>query len=160
MKEPGLRELKAKLDRLEWIELDPKVVAAKNIVWAERKPQVDAIKAKIAELQSKRPEPKPRWPLCTPPKVLAICEAYWRGTTEYHTFRIHCWNDKVVCTSWPSGGYSDNGGWHATSACFHFLSLNEKEHTLGSNRPKTIGKELVGRQSAKQLESALAERTS
>ena len=153
--EVGLRELKDQLTMLEWIDGDPKVNAARAIVRTERMPRINALKAKIAELQAKRPGPKPRWPENTPANVLAVCNLYWRGTTEFYTFRIHCWNDKFVCTSYPSGGYSDNGGWHPTSACFHFLSLTEREY----GRIKRVGSDLEGRQSAKQLEVGLNERT-
>jgi hypothetical protein len=126
-----------------------------NEVIEERSPRIKELEKLIAEAREERPVKKPRWPAETPGKVIEACNEYWGGTEEYRTFRIHCWNDKLVCTSYPSGGYSDNGGWHPTSACFHFLNMTEKEY----GKPKRIGSDLEGRQSQKKLEAELAERT-
>lgn len=146
--ELGLRSLKAELSSLEWVEMDPKVRAAREAVRAERKPIVDALKKQIAELQAKRPEKKLRWPENTPANILSACERYWGGTTELATFRIHMWNDKAVWTSYPSGGYSDNGGWNPTPVNYDLISLTEKDQfdrkfkVLANIRRRTSEKEL------------------
>lgn len=150
-----LRDLSRELDRLHYVNNDPRVYAAIELVRKERAPQIEALRDQITKLRAKRPEKKPRWSDNTPRAVLDTCAKYWQGTTEYYTFRIHCWNSKGVCTSYPSGGYSDNGGWHPTSASFHFISLIDKQYS----KPKGIGKYLEGRQSAKQLALKLAEYT-
>lgn len=150
----GIRELKIEVDRLLRVDNDPRVRAAKELVRQERKPQVEALEKQIEELQDKRPEKKPRWPANTPEAVLKACAAYWSGTTEFATYRIHCWNEKGACTSYPSGGYSNNMGWNPTPACFHFISLTELEY----RKPKIVGQDLSGRQSQKVLDATLAER--
>ena len=153
-----IQELKIELDRLLRVGNDPRVQAAKAMVQAERLPQVTALEAQINKLRDKRPEKKPRWPQDTPSNVLEVCKKYWNGTVEYATFRIHCWNDKLVCTSYPSGGYSTVGGWTPTPACFHFISLSEIDG-FASRKPKRIGQDLEGRQSSKVLETTLNERS-
>ena len=151
-----LKALKSELWSLNnTVDNDSRVRRVRNEVIEERWPRIKELEKLIAEAREERPTKKPRWPENTPANVLAICNEYWQGTTESYTFRIHCWNDKAVCTSYPSGGYSDNGGWNPTAACFHFLSLTEKEY----GKPKRIGADLEGRQSQKKLEATLAERT-
>lgn len=151
----SLRELSKELDSLYRVDSDPRVRAAQDLVRKERAPKIAELKEQMEALREKRPEPKPRWADNVPAKVIEFCKEYWSGTTEYSVFRIHCWNDKAVCTSYPAGGYSTNGGWNKTQATFYFLSLTEKEY----GRSKQIGKTLEGRQSKKQLETALAEIT-
>lgn len=140
---------------LTWVDNDQRGRDAKELVRKERQPQMETLKTQIKELQSKRPEPKPRWPSDIPQDVLDICKKYWSGTTEYATFRIHCWNDKLVCTGYPSGGYSTLGGWTSTPASFYFLSLIEMDY----GKPKRIGQDLEGRQSSKVLIQTLKERS-
>jgi hypothetical protein len=155
MNDKTLMQLKRELDYLLYVYSDPRVQEQIKIVQAERAPRVKELSAKIELLREVKPAKKPRWPEGTPAEVIEVCERYWRGTTEFHTFRIHCWNSKVVCTSYPSGGYSDNGGWHPTPATFYFLSLTELEF----NKPKRLGRYLEGRQSLKNLTLELAART-
>jgi hypothetical protein len=160
IKKPTLRELKARLDWLRsYLSMlnEPEVRDAMEKVRLKRLPQTLLLEKDISELRAKQPvkKVKPRWPEGTPPEVLEVCKQYWSGTTEYDKYRIHCWNTELVCTSYPSGGYSDNGGWHATPACFHFLSLSEKEY----GKPKRIGEDLEGRQSATDLALILVART-
>ena len=150
-----LRELNRQLDMLYCLDTDQRVADVKKLVLNERQPKIEALKKQIEELREKRPEKKPRWPENVPANVLEVCKKYWSGTTAYDNFRIHCWNDKLVCTSYPSGGYSTVGGWTPTQACFYFLSMTEKDH----GRPKHIGEDLDGRQSAKKLLETLEERS-
>lgn len=157
MKTKTLTQLKRERNRLiDYYSLtsDTRVQKVIDVVRAERAPQVAELDRQIAAAEKARPAKKPRWPEGTPKNVLAVCERYWSGTTERTTYRIHCWNEHVVCTSYPSGGYSNNGGWHPTSCCFHFLAL-----AGGGVRHETLGQSLEGRQSQKQLDLALAERT-
>lgn len=150
-----IRQLKRELEMLTWVEGDQRVRDAKELVRKERQPKIDALTSQIKELQSKRPESKPRWPIDVPPHVLDICKKYWSGTTEDATFRIHCWNDKLVCTGYRSGGYSTVGGWTPTPACFIFLSLTDTDY----GKPRRIGLDLEGRQSLKILTQTLTERS-
>lgn len=159
MEKRTLTQLKRERDTLLSyynVTSDPRVQAQIEIVRNERAPKVAELDKQIEAARKAQPEKKPRWPENTPKEVLELCERYWRGTTEYASFRIHCWNDKLVCTSYPSGGYSDNGGWHPTPATFHFLHRFEKE-TWGA--PARIGQDLIGRQSQRQLEATMKSRT-
>jgi len=122
-----IRELNDELRRLEFVEFDSRVNAARALVRAERKPRIDEIKAELEKLRSKRSDKKPRWDENTPKHILDVCSKYWNGTTEFYSYRIHLWNDDFVWTSYPSGGYSNNGGWHPTPACFHLISLKSME---------------------------------
>ena len=97
--------------------------AAKNAQHMELILEGVTSEEELKALIPKKREPKPRWPENTPKSVLDFCEKYWRGTTEMDSYRIHCWNDKAVWTSWPSGGYSTVGGWNPVSATFFMLSL-------------------------------------
>lgn len=117
----------------------------------ENAPKIKILKAELAELESKVKEPKPRWPSDTPEHILKFCSEYWRGTTEYGTYRIHCWNDKAVWTSYPSGGYSTAGGWNPTPATFYLLSLTKK--ALGGT-PEIL-KDHEGRTGLKQMQEEL-----
>lgn len=151
----SIKEIKYDLDKLTdrfWISMDQRVRDAIDLVKNENASKVAALEAELAAARRVIPVKKPRWPENTPEDVLEECKEYWRGSTEYHTFRIHCWNDAIVCTGYPNGGYSDNGGWHPTPARFYFLSRREIEY----NHAKTL-RELEGRQSAKQLIAKMEE---
>ena len=148
----GIKELKYELFLLETTRNDPRVIAAVELIRKERKPQIDVINAKIKELQNKRPAKKPRWDENTPKEVLDICEKFWRGTTEFYTFRIHIWNNDFVWTSYPSGGYSDNGGWNPTPSAYHLISRKE----LSYNKPMQI-KHITGRVSKDMMLKGLEE---
>src|SRR6266481_8686883 len=125
-----LTDLKHQLEELLRVEWHPDVVKAKEKVLAERQPKIDALKKQIEDLRSKQPKPSARWTDKTPELVKFACRQYWAGTEEYLTYRIHCWNDKAVWTSYPSGGYSNNGGWQQTPPCYYLLSLIDKEDHL------------------------------
>lgn len=112
--------------------------------------KVAELQKELAVLEANKPKPKPRWPESTPESVVAECAAYWKGTEAFHKFRIHCWNDKVICTGYPSGGYSDNCGWHRTPATFEFIRRVEKQY----DRAKYLAR-LEGRQSAAALQQEL-----
>ena len=129
---------------------DPRVQDLVRQIVEERKSEIEALQKELEELRQKiKGKNKPRWPEDTPEHVVEFCKDYWRGSTEYHTFRIHCWNDKAVWTSWPSGGYSDNGGWHPTSACFFLIPFGS------ASTCRLIAKELKGRVSLKQMKEEL-----
>lgn len=140
-----LSQLKLKLRRLEYYGNDPLVREAIKKVREKRKPEIDRIKLEIDKLRNKRSGPKSRWPEDTPKEVLESCEDYFRGTTEFQKFRIHCWNDKAIWTSWPSDQYGP--------ASFFLISRSEKGRY---GRAKRL-KELEGRQSLKKLKSLLPE---
>ena len=117
---------------------EPRVAALIQTICAERKPELDKLKAQLAELQSKRKVAK-RWPDDTPEAVMKVCQDYWIGTTEYQSFRIHMWNDKAVWTSYPSGGYSTVGGWSKTPRSYVLVSRTEREGAHRINgQPKRL----------------------
>jgi len=126
-------------------ENKPKIDLLKN------KPKIDLLKKELEEFESKKRPSKPRWPEDTPKEVIAFCKDYWKGTTEYDSFRIHCWNEKAVWTSYPSGGYSTAGGWNPTPAGFHLLSFTGKAIGGGAE----ILEDLEGRVSLKQMNEIL-----
>ena len=129
---------------------DKRVRELINTIRFENADKIKNLEAELSELNTNKSQPKPRWPENTPEDVLEECKQYWRGTTEFPIYRIHCWNDKIICTSYPSGGYSDNGGWNPTPATFYFISRTEK----GFRGAKNI-KTLEGRQSKKKLQQEL-----
>jgi len=132
---------------------DKRVMELIKKIRKENSEKVAKLNAELAELESKKPKPKPRWPEDTPEDVLKECEEYWKGTTELGTFRIHCWNDKIICTGYPSGGYSTNGGWNPSPVTFYFISRTIKEV---HNKAKPF-LTLEGRQSQKKLRQKLEE---
>lgn len=147
-KPPTIVELKQELSILNGTVLyDKRVQAAVALVKAERAPRIKELEAKIEYLRSKRPEKAPRWPANTPPEVLKQCERYWGGTTEYATFRIHCWNDLGIWTSYPSGGYTCNAGWQSTPSCYHLISRTKLDH----GKPDCINSDRTGRQKPAEL---------
>lgn len=147
------RELRALYD---WRVLcaDKRVQALLDTIRQENVGRIAELQAELKALEQNKPKPKPRWPETTPVSVLTECQAFWRGTEESRTYRIHCWNDKVICTSYPSGSYSDNGGRHPAQARFYYISRTELDY----HRAKQVG-ELAGRQSAKQLQAKLDDLT-
>lgn len=157
MNKRTIRQVKKELARLtDWwyICQDKRVHSLVEQIKAENAPKIEVLNKELEQLENNKPKPKPRWPESTPPDVLKECEEYWKNTEEFRTFRIHCWNDNAICTSYPSGGYSDNGGWHPTSAMFYFLSRTEKMYSNAKHLA-----ELEGRQSAKALQQKLDEIT-
>ena len=140
-----------KLTDRTWIVLtDKRVSSLLKQIEKENAPKVKALEEELNALIPKKREPKPRWPENTPKSVLDFCEKYWRGTTEMDSYRIHCWNDKAVWTSWPSGGYSTVGGWNPVSATFFMLSLKEKPDVGMKSLLELEGRE--GSQSRMQAE--------
>lgn len=155
MKE-NIRDLRWRLQRLEKsIDNDPGVIAAKKIAREKIQSQVDEIANKINDLLINKPAPKSRWPEDTPEQVIKECKQHWLGTTEYGVFRIHAWNDRAVWTSYPAGGYSDNGGWHRTPASFYLISRIGLDQW--GRRAKVLDT-LEGRVSLKQMQQALIEK--
>jgi hypothetical protein len=152
-----LRELQAKLDSIETdIRLDPRISDLKNKIRAERQAEIDDIKSKIKQLRDKQPKKKTeRWPENTPENVKVVCEKYWNGTTESSTYRIHQWNNKAVWTSYPSGGYSSNGGWNPTPSHYYLVSLNEEEYGLGRKKGKVLKELSFERNSGKRVTPAM-----
>ncbi len=133
---------------------NPRVSKLIEQIRNENAGRIAELKKELVELENNKPQPKPRWPENTPEDVLLECEKHWYGTVESRTYRIHCWNDKIICTSYPAGGYSDNGGWHPTQATFYFLSRTEKRY----DKAKDLAM-LEGRQSKKMLQQKLDELT-
>ena len=151
-KSPTIVELKQELTRLQGLPIfDERVAAAIALVRAERRPRINELKDQIERLRAKRPAKAPRWPDNTPPEVITQCERYWGGTTELAVFRIHCWNDLGIWTSYPSGGYSCNAGWQSTPSCYHLISRTKLEY----RKPKLINSDRTGRQKPAELLAAL-----
>ena len=123
-----LTTLKRELDRLLRVELAPEVAAAVRQVRLARAGRVAEVRAEIEALRAARPPKPPRWPIDTPTDVLDLCDKFWRGSSEHHEYRIHCWNERAVWTSYPSGGYSDNGGYHPTPASYRLVSRRRLDH--------------------------------
>lgn len=139
------------LDSWVSISYHPRVRALIEQIRKENQVKIKELQKELAELEANKKPPKSRWPDDIPESVLAFCKAHWKGTTEYETFRIHCWNDKAVWTSYPSGGYSTAGGYTKTPATFYLLSFTEK--ALGY-RSKVL-KELENRVGLKQMQELL-----
>jgi hypothetical protein len=133
-----LMTLRRQLELLRYVSDAPEVVAAKEKVLEARKADIERVEAQIEELRAKRVKPKMRWPDSTPPEVIDECNAYWVGTTEYWTYRIHAWNEKAIWTSWPSGGYSTNGGWVKVKPCYFLICRAEKASDMGHLRAKVL----------------------
>jgi hypothetical protein len=153
-----LIELRDELNALRNVNFAPEVMAAKQKVLESRKDKIAEIERQMEALRGKRPAKAPRWPANTPENVLKAAEARWSGTTEYSAFRIHMWNSKAFWTSYPSGGYSNNGGWHPTPACFTLVSLTIKETGMGRTEGKELA-ELTGRAPKHLLRALLVEKT-
>lgn len=157
MKTRTITQVKKEIDNLwDWYSLssNPRVVALINQIRNENAGKIAELKKELAELENNKPKATPRWSENTPQDVLKECEEYWKGTEEFRVYRIHCWNDKIICTSYPSGGYSTAGGWVKTQATFYFLSRTEKSW----DKAKTLAI-LEGRQSKKVLQQKLDELT-
>lgn len=135
-----LTQLRDKLAQLRNVERDSRVVALTKTILDERRPQIENLQSEINARLAKNSSRKktPRWPENTPPSVLDHCKRYWQGSDEYHKFRIHLWNDKAIWTSWPKGGYSDNGGFHPAPATYFLISTTKSEQCLGNSRPKVL----------------------
>jgi hypothetical protein len=132
---------------------NPKVTAALSIVRAENAERVAALKVELGLAQKPRPL---RWPDNTPSAVLELCRDYWRGTTEYHFFRIHEWNEVAVWTSYPAGGYSTAGGWNPTPPAYEMISRSEREScNIIGGRPKSLKSFRCERNSGKRVTSAM-----
>lgn len=123
-----LRELHSRLQDIhDAVYRDPAVVAAVNAAEARSAAEVRKIHREIQEeinrldAQHEARRLTARWPAGTPEDVLELCRRYWQGTSEYRVFRIHEYNDIAVWTSYPSGGYSDNSGWHRTPSGYRLL---------------------------------------
>ena len=154
----SLSQLKHELAILKSVQTAPEVLEAARKVLETRKPQIEALEREIDGMRAKRPEKTPRWPKNTPPNVLKAAEDQWRGTTECTTFRIHLWNSKAYWTSWPSGGYSTNGGWVKAPACFKLVSLVETERAMGRTEGVELAS-LTGRVSIPVMRSLMVEKT-
>lgn len=124
-----IKEIKDEIRKLKdrnWILFtDKRIIALLKQIEKENEPKVKSLEEELKSITPKKREPKPRWPENIPQPILDFCEKYWHGTTESYTFRIHCWNDKAVWTSWPSGGYSTQGGWNKVKATFFMLPLDK-----------------------------------
>jgi len=144
-----LTELKHELDSLTShyaLTSHPDVLVVVERLRNKNAARVKELRAEIDKLQNER-KPVLRWPENTPGHILERCKAYWSGTTEYQSFRIHLWNDKAVWTSYPAGGYSTNGGWNPTPACYYCISLSEVE----SSKPRQLKELGFERNSGKRV---------
>lgn len=146
------------------IETSDAVVAARKSETAKRQVEIDACRKTIADIDATLTEMKrkktPRWPVDIPTEVLQRCQFYWNGTTEHAVFRVHCWNTRAVWTSYPAGGYSDNGGWHRTSPHYDLLSMTENGSHSGKPRVLMswdVGK--LGRFSKTEMQGLLTAHT-
>lgn len=153
-----LSELKLELELLRSVRTAPEVIEAARKVMEKRKPLIEALEKQIEAMRSKRPEKAPRIPANTPKNVLDAANEFWRGTTEFSTYRIHMWNSKAYWTSYPSGGYSTNGGWHFAPACFKLMSLTEVDRSMGRAEGKILA-ELTGRAPKHLLRAIMVEKT-
>ena len=154
----GIREVQSEIDALTSFSslcYDKRVRAFINQIRIENAPAVEKLTAELEALKAGKPKPKGRWPENTPAEVIAICESYWKGTSEFHLYRIHCWNDKAIWTSYLSGGYGTMGGWVKSQAGFFLISRTEMNPHLGGNRMKVLVN-LEGRVSAKTMLEELA----
>lgn len=122
-----ISQLKAREDQLTewyWIHKDPEVEKAIASFTERVRPELEAIRA---ELKNRRDSRKPvqRWPEDTPPEVLEQCQRFWRGTEEFYKFRIHCWDDQYIWTGYPSGGYTNVGGYVQTPPAYDLIKRKE-----------------------------------
>jgi len=152
----GVRDIKSEIDRLtNFIDIaqSPRVMALINQIRDENKEKVIVLREELKQVEANKKAPKPRWPVNTPKNILDLAVEEFKGTTEFHSFRIHCWNDKAFWVSWPSGGYSTTGGWHPTPATFTLISLIEKNryHDTQGNHITS----LQGRVSEKTMQDEL-----
>ena len=146
-----------RITNLQYLLNEPEVRAALSIVKEKYRQEAATLREELEA--SKRPK-KPRWPESTPPEVIDVCNRYWSGTEEYSRFRIHAWNDVAVWTSYPSGGYYDNGGYHPASPSYCLISRTEYKY----NKPNVIkivnighGENETTRMTPKMMADALAE---
>jgi hypothetical protein len=154
-KKPSVRDLRHQIQRLKWsVDRDERVLKVISIVKAEIAPKIKALEDQISAIVEKRPKPKPRWPENTPQNVIKKAEKEFEGSTQYHSFRIHCWNDKAFWVSWPSGGYYSLSGWHPTPATFILLSMTKEENKFGKSAPVRL-KSVDGRLSQKSMQEEL-----
>lgn len=145
----------SELSDLIYLTYDPRVRKLIDSIRKENEPKVIKLREELEQLEEKKRPPKPRWPDNTPKDVISFCEKYWKGTTEYGKFRIHCWNSKAIWTSYPGGTWSDNGGQHYGQATFDLISRTEKE--IG-NKAKVL-MTLQGRTNMEQMQERLEELT-
>jgi len=153
----GSREIKQELEPLELktpysIVCDKRVKELVATIQKENAEKISLLKKKLETVESSRTQTKStRWPENTPQHILDFCKEYWRGTVESAYYRIHCWNDKAVWTSYPSGGYSVVGGYVKTQATFFLVTLKEKDEYNRAQKLKT----LEGRVSMKFMQTEL-----
>lgn len=143
-----LREIES-LTSVLYLSNLPRVQKVIEEIRKENAPKVQELREELEGVESFKKEPKLRWPIDTPPELLETSRLYWKGTTEFDKFRIHCWNEKAYWTSYPSGGYSVVGGWVPTPASFILVSRVETKQ-YDTTRGKTL-KELKGRVSMKTM---------
>jgi len=148
-----LTDLKQELNGLTdyyRLTLHPDVQAVISRLRKENQPRVEELQRQIKDLQSQR-KPVLRWPENTPDIILKICQAYWGGTEEYRTFRIHLWNAKAAWTSYPAGGYSTVGGWNPTPSAYFCVSLTERDGSSRLAKPKVLKQLGFERKSGKRV---------
>lgn len=120
------RQLRALSDYQHIAATDPRVRALVREIIDGNKPAIDSLEELIADLQGKKKAPR-RFPDGVPTRVMETCLRYWNGTVEFRSFRIHCWNDYAVWTSYPGGTWSDNMGVHRGTSHYYLIPLIEYE---------------------------------
>lgn len=147
-------ELSALTDYFQ-LALHPKVKAAISEVRKENEPKIKDLKEELAKLKEKKSPKKPRWPESTPQEIIDTCTHYWSGTTSLADFRIHEWDENAIWTSYPAGGYSTNGGWNPSPACYTLISRTERGGRLSPSKPRELAELSFERNSGKRVTPAM-----
>ena len=133
----GIREIEKEIDNLSgyWkVCTSPRVRALIDTILKENEPKLKELREELEAVKSGKPKPKPRWPADVPEDVFNLCEDYWKGAEEYAVYRIHCWNDKGVWTSYPARAWYCQGVRHQGKSTFYILNRKEREY----GKPKRI----------------------
>ena len=149
----GIREIEKDIDKLSgYYELcnNQRVKYLIQKIKSENGPKLRELQAELEAVKGGRAKPTPRWPSDVPEAVFVICEDYWKGSEEHAVYRIHCWNDKAVWTSYPARAWYCQGVRNQGKASYYLLSLTEKNYS----KPYII-KLLDGRVSASSMKAEL-----
>jgi len=142
-------ELK-KLNDFSTLIFDPRVRKFISSIIEENQPRIKELEKELEVCLASKKASKPRFPEGVPEEVFSACEKYWKGCEEYHIYRIHCWNNKAVWTSYPTHAWYCQGARYQAKATFYLLDLTLWE--MGS--PKVLRIE-DGRLSDKAMKKIL-----
>lgn len=131
-----LRQLNYELRQLQETQFDKRVLALRDSILSERKPQIEEIQRQIDALRGAKATAKPRWPEQCPQVVIDACAAYWFGTTEAKSFRIHRWDAHRAITSYAGGSYTSGQERKYGQSQYVCISLTHKER----DKPKEVAK--------------------